>query len=101
MLSIAAAGCDESLSRRCRADAEPDADVLEHPARHLRGGGFERPPGVLACHNPNGGAFRQVGLDLSTAGSYDSLVGVRSAQKPGLLRVARRRSGEQLPAPQA
>ena len=45
-------------------------------------------PACSACHNPNGGAFRAVGLDLSTSGSYDSLVGVSSRQKPGVLLVA-------------
>jgi hypothetical protein len=40
-----------------------------------------------SCHNPNGGAFRQVGLDLQSEGSYNSLVGVPSTQRPNVLRV--------------
>lgn len=40
------------------------------------------------CHNPGGGAFRQVGLDLSTDAAYNLLVGVPSVQRPDLLRTA-------------
>jgi len=32
--------------------------------------------------------LRAVGLDMSAAGTYDSLVGVAAREKPGLLRVA-------------
>ena len=86
-LSVAAAGCDEKLSDL--AGPTPDLtptfasiqrDIFEAADSSGR-------PACSACHNPNGGAFRQVGLDLSTSGSYDSLVGVTSRQK-GLLRVA-------------
>jgi mono/diheme cytochrome c family protein len=86
-LSVAAAGCDESLSdvagptpNLTPTFASIQRDIFEAADSSGR-------PACSACHNPNGGAFRQVGLDLSTSGSYDSLVGVRSAQK-GLLRVA-------------
>jgi mono/diheme cytochrome c family protein len=88
-LSVAAAGCDEKLSDV--AGPTPDLtptfasiqrDIFEAADSTGR-------PACSACHNPNGGAFRQVGLDLSTAGtSYDSLVGVASRQKLGLPRVA-------------
>ena len=85
--SVAAVGCDEKLSDV--AGPTPDLtptfasiqrDIFEAADSSGR-------PACAACHNPNGGAFRQVGLDLSTSGSYDSLVGVTSRQK-GLLRVA-------------
>ena len=86
-LSIAAAGCDESLSdvagptpNLTPTFASIQRDIFEAADSSGR-------PACSACHNPNGGAFRQVGLDLSTSGSYDSLVGVPSRQK-GLLRVA-------------
>jgi mono/diheme cytochrome c family protein len=86
-LSVAAAGCDESLSdvagptpNLTPTFASIQRDIFEAADSSGR-------PACSACHNPNGGAFRQVGLDLSTSGSYDSLVGVRSAQK-GLPRVA-------------
>ena len=88
MLSIAAAGCDESLSSV--AGPTPDLtptfssiqrDIFEAADASGR-------PSCSSCHNPNGGAFRQVGLDLSGGGSYDSIVGVASRQKPGSLRVA-------------
>jgi hypothetical protein len=86
-LSVAAAGCDEKLS-----DVAGPTPNLTPTFSSIQRDIFEAAdssgrPACSACHNPNGGAFRQVGLDLSTSGSYDSLVGVRSAQK-GLLRVA-------------
>jgi hypothetical protein len=86
-LSVAAAGCDESLSNV--AGPTPDLtpsfasiqrDIFEASDSSGR-------PACSSCHNPNGGAFRQVGLDLSTSGSYESLVGVVSRQK-GLPRVS-------------
>ena len=40
------------------------------------------------CHNPAGGAFRSVGLDLSSDVAYGLLVGAASRQRPGLMRVA-------------
>ena len=86
-LSVAAAGCDESLSdvagptpNLTPTFASIQRDIFEAADSSGR-------PACSACHNPNGGAFRQVGLDLSTSGSYDSLVGVRSTQK-GLPRVS-------------
>ena len=86
-LSVATLGCDEKLSdvagptpNLTPTFASIQRDIFEAADSSGR-------PACSACHNPNGGAFRQVGLDLSTSGSYDSLVGVRSAQK-GLLRVA-------------
>ena len=86
-LSVAALGCDEKLS-----DVAGPTPNLTPTFSSIQRDIFEAAdssgrPACSACHNPNGGAFRAVGLDLSTSGSYDSLVGVRSAQK-GLLRVA-------------
>ena len=88
-LSIAVVGCDEKLSDV--AGPTPDLtptfasiqrDIFEAADSSGR-------PACSACHNPNGGAFRQVGLDLSSAASsYDSLVGVASREKPALTRVA-------------
>jgi len=88
-LSVAVVGCDEKLSDV--AGPTPDLtptfasiqrDIFEAADSSGR-------PACSACHNPNGGAFRQVGLDLSSAASsYDSLVGVASREKPALTRVA-------------
>ena len=85
-LSVAAAGCDEKLSdvagptpNLTPSFASIQRDIFEAADASGR-------PACSSCHNPNGGAFRAVGLDLSTSGSYDSLVGVRSTQK-GLPRV--------------
>ena len=85
-LSVAAVGCDEKLSdvagptpNLTPTFASIQRDVFEAADSSGR-------PACSSCHNPNGGAFRAVGLDLSTSGSYDSLVGVASRQK-GLPRV--------------
>ena len=80
-LSVAAAGCDESLS-----DVAGPTPNLTPTFSSIQRDIFEAAdssgrPACSACHNPNGGAFRQVGLDLSTSGSYDSLVGVRRARR--------------------
>jgi hypothetical protein len=86
-LGIAATGCDESLETL--AGPTPNLtptfssiqrDIFEADDSSGR-------PACSSCHNPNGGAFRQVGLDMSTAGSFDSLVGVSSREKPGVLRI--------------
>ena len=85
-LSVAAVGCDEKLSdvagptpNLTPTFASIQRDIFEAADSSGR-------PACSSCHNPNGGAFRAVGLDLSTSGSYDSLVGVASRQK-GLPRV--------------
>jgi hypothetical protein len=87
-LSVAAAGCDEKLSdvagptpNLTPTFASIQRDIFEAADSSGR-------PSCSSCHNPNGSAFRAVGLDLSTSGSYDSLVGVTSRQKPSLPRVA-------------
>jgi hypothetical protein len=87
-LSVAAVGCDEKLSdvagptpNLTPTFASIQRDIFEASDSSGR-------PACSACHNPNGGAFRQVGLDLSTSGSYDSLIGVASREKLGLVRVA-------------
>jgi len=88
LLGMAAAGCDESLETLAGPTpnltptfASIQRDIFEAADSSGR-------PACSSCHNPNGGAFRSVGLDMSTAASYDSLVGVPARQKPGLLRVA-------------
>jgi hypothetical protein len=88
MLSIAAAGCDESLSSIAgpTPNLTPTFSSIQRDIFEAEDSSGR--PSCSSCHNPNGGAFRAVGLDLSTAGSYDTIVGVASRQKPGLLRVA-------------
>ena len=88
LLGTAAAGCDESLETLAGPTpnltptfSSVQRDIFEAADSSGR-------PACSSCHNPNGGAFRQVGLDLSTSGSYDSIVGVASRQKPDLLRIA-------------
>ncbi len=86
-LSVASAGCDESLSNVAgpTPDLTPSFSSIQRDI--FEAADSSGRPACSSCHNPNGGAFRSVGLDLSTSGSYDSLVGVASRQK-GLPRVA-------------
>jgi hypothetical protein len=87
VFGIAAAGCDESLSNVAgpTPNLTPTFSAIQRDI--FEAADSSGRPSCSSCHNPNGGAFRQVGLDLSTAGSYDSLVGASSRQKPGLARV--------------
>jgi hypothetical protein len=82
------AGCDESLSTVAgpTPNLTPTFSTIQRDI--FEADDSSGRPSCSSCHNPNGGAFRQVGLDLSTSGSYDSLVGVGSRQKTGVLRVA-------------
>lgn len=86
-LGLTAAGCDESLETLAgpTPDLTPTFSSIQREIFEATDASGR--PACSSCHNPNGGAFRQVGLDMSTAGSYDSLVGVPARQK-GLLRVA-------------
>jgi hypothetical protein len=87
-LTVAVAGCDESLSTVAgpTPNLTPTFSTIQRDI--FEADDSSGRPSCSSCHNPNGGAFRQVGLDLSTSGSYDSLVGVGSRQKTGVLRVA-------------
>jgi mono/diheme cytochrome c family protein len=86
--AIALAGCDESLETVAgpTPNLTPTFSAIQRDI--FEAADSSGRPACSSCHNPNGGAFRQVGLDMSTSGSFDSLVGVASRQKPGLMRVA-------------
>jgi hypothetical protein len=88
LLSIATAGCDESLATVAGPTPNLTPTFSSIQRDIFEAADSSGRPSCSSCHNPNGGAFRSVGLDLSTAGSYDSLVGVASRQKPSLARVA-------------
>ena len=88
LLAVAAAGCDESLETLAGPTPNLTPTFSSIQRDIFEAADSSGRPACSSCHNPNGGAFRAVGLDMSTAGSYDSLVGVSSRQKPGLLRVA-------------
>jgi hypothetical protein len=85
---IAASGCDESLETLAGPTPNLTPTFSSIQRDIFEAADSSGRPACSSCHNPNGGAFRQVGLDLSTSGSYNSLVGVESRQKPGLQRVA-------------
>jgi len=88
LCAVVVAGCDESLETV--AGPTPDlTPTLSSIQRDIfQASDSSGRPSCASCHNPNGGAFRAVGLDLSTEGTHASLVGVASRQKPQVLRVA-------------
>jgi hypothetical protein len=88
LLSIITAGCDESLTTLAGPTPNLTPTFSSIQRDIFEASDSSGRPSCSSCHNPNGGAFRAVGLDLSTAGSYDSLVGTASRQKPSLARVA-------------
>ena len=86
--AIAAAACDESL-----ADLAGPTQNLTPTFSSIQRDIFLASDSAgrascASCHNPNGGAFRQVGLDLASEGAYNSLVNVPSTQRPTMVRVA-------------
>jgi len=87
-LGMVAAGCDESLATLAGPTPNLTPTFSSIQRDIFEAADSSGRPSCSSCHNPNGFAFRQVGLDMSTAGSFDSLVGVSSRQKPGVLRVA-------------
>ena len=88
LCAVLAAGCDENLETVAGPTPAltPTFSAIQRDI--LRATDSSGRPACANCHNPNGGAFRAVGLDMSAEGTYASLVGVPSTQKPGLLRVA-------------
>lgn len=87
-LCVVSAACDESLSSVAGPSPNLTPTFSSIQRDIFRASDAADRPACSNCHNPNGGAFRSVGLDLSSDGAYDSLVGVPSRQKPGVLRVA-------------
>src|SRR5690349_11340040 len=87
-ISVAAVGCDEKLADLAgpTPNLTPTFSTIQRDI--FAASDSSGRPSCASCHNPSGFAFRQVGLDLATAGAYDSLVGVRSREKPSVLRVA-------------
>ena len=81
-------GCDESLETVAGPTPDLTPTLTSIQRDIFQASDSSGRPSCASCHNPNGGAFRAVGLDLSTEGTHDSLVGVASRQKPKVLRVA-------------
>lgn len=88
LLATLASGCDENLSSVAGPTANLTPTFSSIQRDILQATDAAGRPACSSCHNPNGGAFRSVGLDMSSDTTYASLVGVPSRQKPGLLRVA-------------
>ena len=87
LCAVLAAGCDESLESVAGPTPNLTPTFSSIQRDIFQASDSSGRPSCVSCHNPNGGAFRAVGLDLSTEG-YASLVGVASRQRPNLLRVA-------------
>ena len=87
LCSVLVSGCDESLESIAGPTPALTPTFSSIQRDIFQAGDSSGRPSCTSCHNPNGGAFRAVGLDLSTEG-YGSLVGVPSRQKAGVLRVA-------------
>ena len=81
------AGCDESLESVAGPTPTLTPTLTSIQRDIFQAGDSSGRPSCATCHNPNGFAFRSVGLDLSAAGVYDSLVNVPSRQRAGALRV--------------
>ena len=82
-----AAGCDESLETFAGPTPTLTPTFTAIQRDIFQASDSSGRPSCASCHNPNEIACRVVGLDLSTGGTYDSLVGVASRQKPGAVRV--------------
>jgi mono/diheme cytochrome c family protein len=87
LCAVLVAGCDESLETLAGPTPTLTPTLSSIQRDIFQAGDVSGRPSCASCHNPNGGAFRAVGLDLSTEGTYDSLVGAASRQKPGAVRV--------------
>ena len=87
LCAVLAAGCDESLESVAGPTPNLTPTFSSIQRDIFQASDSSGRPSCVSCHNPNGGAFRAVGLDLSTEG-YASLVGVASRQRPNVLRVA-------------
>lgn len=87
-VAVACAGCDENLSAIAGPTPNLTPTFSSIQRDIFQAADSSGRPSCASCHNPNGGAFRAVGLDLSGDGAYASLVGVASRQKPTLPRVA-------------
>jgi hypothetical protein len=85
---VGAAGCDEKLS-----DVTGPTPNLQPTFSSIQREIFDTTDssGRLACincHTNAGGRIPPAGLNLSSGASYNSLVGVSSLERPGVLRVA-------------
>jgi len=87
-LALVGAACDERLADVAgpTPNLEPSFSSIQREIFQTTDSAGRAACG--SCHNPAGGAFRQVGLDLSSDAAYNLIVGVQSVQRPGMLRVA-------------
>ena len=88
LCAVLVTGCDESLETVAGPTPALTPTLTSIQRDIFQASDSSGRPSCASCHNPNGGAFRAVGLDLSTEGTHASLVGVAARQKPDVLRVA-------------
>ena len=86
--AMVGAACDESLAELAGPTQNLTPTFSSIQREIFQASDSSGRASCASCHNPNGGAFRQVGLDLASDRAYDALVNVPSTQRPGLLRVA-------------
>jgi cytochrome c peroxidase len=88
LCAVLVTGCDESLETVAGPTPTLTPTLSSIQRDIFQASDSSGRPSCASCHNPNGIAFRVVGLDLSTEGTHASLVGVASRQKPEVPRVA-------------
>jgi len=88
LCAVLVTGCDESLETVAGPTPALTPTLTSIQRDIFQASDSSGRPSCASCHNPSGGAFRAVGLDLSTEGTHASLVGVAARQKPDVLRVA-------------
>jgi len=86
--ALGLAGCDEDLSPIAgpTPNLQPTFSSIQREIFQTTDSAGRA--ACINCHNPAGGAFRLVGLDLTGDAAYGLLVGVAAREKPALLRVA-------------
>jgi hypothetical protein len=87
-LCVMSSACDENLSSVAGPTPNLTPTFSSIQRDIFQAADSSGRPSCASCHNPNGFAFRSVGLDMTSDVAYALLVGVPARQKPGLLRVA-------------
>jgi hypothetical protein len=86
-VTVGAAACDESLSDLTgpTPNLTPTFTSIQHEIFDTTDSSGRL--ACINCHAPIGGRAAAAGLNLTSGNSYAALVGVSSAERPGVLRV--------------
>jgi hypothetical protein len=85
---FATAGCDESLQPIAGPSPNLTPTFSSIQREIFESSDEAGRAACVTCHRPGGIGFLAVGMDLTTSAAYNSLVGVSSRQRPGVVRVA-------------